>query len=108
MANANYSADGSTSLIKSTRSKYCFALREQYVEVLDVLDRTLHVGDMVFVSISSNCRSLDYGKIVKIDIKESKVLVDWQYSPVQTWSWSSGNQKRKKTWHYSYLCARAC
>ena len=105
MANANYPSDGSMSLIKRTRSNCC-SVKEQYAELLDVLDRTLHVGDMVFVSISSHYRSLDYGKIVKIDIKESKVLVDWQYSPVQTWTWYS--KKRKKTWHHSYLCARAC
>lgn len=90
------------------------------VSCSDVVGHDLTPGDKVYVARHTQCRGvvLDYGKIVKIDIPNQKVLIDWSNSPVETkdihWDKRANGGKggvvewnRKKTWIWNRLCGLA-
>lgn len=80
----------------------------------DVRNIVLAVGDSVFVARTTAGRGtvLDFGKIVKLDIKKQKVLIDWSESPVDKTCVCSNRHggydifPRKKTWVWNHLCGK--
>lgn len=78
----------------------------------DVLGRDIKPGNFVFIARSTPCRGnvLDYGEVVKIDVKKQKVLIDWKKSPngyTEVYSKRGGGcdvYARRKSWIWNRLC----
>jgi hypothetical protein len=87
------------------------------VACLDVLGHELKAGDRVYVARNRERAgtTLDVGQIVKIDVKNQRVLIDWSNSPIETrdihYDRRANGGKggvvdwpRRKSWIWNGLC----